>query len=200
VLLSHPRVCQAAAFAIPHPTLGEDLAAAVTVLAKDETIESLIREYLTKRLAEFKVPRHILVLDDLPKGSTGKIQRHKLAAKFIETLQKEFVEPRNELELVVSSIFAGVLDIPRVSVNDDFLALGGDSLRAMQVLSRVRILFQVNLSIVTLFKKRTVAELANEIARVTNSSDDSPIAAILTELENLSEEKPGINLSMDQQK
>jgi hypothetical protein len=74
----------------------------------------------------------------------------------------------------------------RRGASDNFLALGGDSLRATQVLSRVRSLFSVNLSIATLFFKATVAQLAEEIAGSTEALDHNSKATILAELTALS--------------
>ena len=186
-LLDHPQVFQAAAFAVPHPTFGEQIAAAVVVLDKDQITESMIREYLFGRLAEFKVPSRVLIVDELPNGSTGKIQRMKLAAVFAQRLAKEFVKPRNELEIVVASIFADVLGVEKISADDDFLRLGGDSLRATQVISRIRALFQVDLPIVTLFNKATVAKLAAEIAASIEFLAATSTEKILTGLHDLSE-------------
>jgi acyl-CoA synthetase (AMP-forming)/AMP-acid ligase II len=78
-LLRHPGVAEAAAFAVPHPRLGEDVAAAV-VLEKGAAVTPLeLRKFLAARLASFKIPRRIVVLDRLPKGATGKVQRQRLA-------------------------------------------------------------------------------------------------------------------------
>jgi len=77
-LQRHPDVAEAAAFAIPHPRLGEDVAAAV-VLREGATATALnLREFLLPRLAQFKIPRRIVFVERLPKGATGKVQRHRL--------------------------------------------------------------------------------------------------------------------------
>ena len=78
VLQRHPAVAEAAAFAVPHPRLGEDVAAAV-VLKAGATVTSLeLREFLLPALAQFKIPRRIVFVDRLPKGATGKVQRQRL--------------------------------------------------------------------------------------------------------------------------
>jgi oxalate---CoA ligase len=77
-LQRHPDVAEAAAFAVPHPRLGEDVAAAV-VLREGATMTQLkLREFLLPRLAQFKIPRRIVFVDRLPKGATGKVQRQRL--------------------------------------------------------------------------------------------------------------------------
>ena len=79
-LLDHRAVAQACAFAVPHPRLGEDIAAAV-VLKEGETVdEKALRTFAAHRLADFKVPRRIVFVAELPKGPTGKVQRVGMAA------------------------------------------------------------------------------------------------------------------------
>ena len=80
-LLRHPSVAQAVTFAVPHPKLGEDVAAAVVVADGAEVSERELRGFLSESLAAFKVPRQVLVLDELPKGPTGKLQRIGLAER-----------------------------------------------------------------------------------------------------------------------
>ena len=81
VLLDHPAVQQAVTFAVPHAKLGEEVAAAVVLREGAVATEAAIREMVAARLAAFKVPRRIVILDEIPKGATGKVQRVGLAAK-----------------------------------------------------------------------------------------------------------------------
>jgi acyl-CoA synthetase (AMP-forming)/AMP-acid ligase II len=81
VLMDHPAVQQVVTFAMPHAKLGEDVAAAVVLREGKNADEKEIREFAAKRLADFKVPRKILILEEIPKGATGKLQRIGLAQK-----------------------------------------------------------------------------------------------------------------------
>jgi acyl-CoA synthetase (AMP-forming)/AMP-acid ligase II len=81
VLMDHPAVAQVVTFATPHHKLGEEVAAAVVVRDGQSTSERELREFASCRLAEFKVPRRIIFLTEIPKGATGKVQRIGLAAK-----------------------------------------------------------------------------------------------------------------------
>jgi acyl-CoA synthetase (AMP-forming)/AMP-acid ligase II len=81
VLLDHPSVAQAVTFAVPHPMLGEDVAAAVVLQPGALADERALRDFAGSRLAAFKVPRKVVFLDEIPKGATGKLQRIGLAAK-----------------------------------------------------------------------------------------------------------------------
>ena len=81
VLLQHSNISQAVTFAIPHKKLGEDIGAAVVLVDPTKTNETDIKEFLKVQIANFKIPRRIVFLDEIPKGSTGKIQRIGLAEK-----------------------------------------------------------------------------------------------------------------------
>jgi len=79
--MDHPAVAQVVTFAIPHDKLGEDIGAAVVLKEDRQATERELREFVQSRLADFKVPRRILLLEEIPKGATGKLQRIGLAAK-----------------------------------------------------------------------------------------------------------------------
>ena len=81
VLMTHPAVLQAVTFAIPHEKLGEDVAAAIVLREAATATDRELREYVGSRLADFKVPRRILFVPEIPKGATGKLQRIGLAQK-----------------------------------------------------------------------------------------------------------------------
>ncbi|MGF1562041.1 MAG: acyl--CoA ligase [Geminicoccaceae bacterium] len=81
ILSAHPAIAQVVTFALPHPKLGEEVAAAVVLKDGAEATEAQIRAFAGERLAAFKVPRKVVILDEIPKGATGKLQRIGLAAK-----------------------------------------------------------------------------------------------------------------------
>ncbi|AZO09288.1 AMP-dependent synthetase [Mesorhizobium sp. M3A.F.Ca.ET.080.04.2.1] len=81
VLMDHPAVAQVVTFAMPHDKLGEEVAAAVVLREGQSASEAEIRGFAATRLADFKVPRKVVILDEIPKGATGKLQRIGLAAK-----------------------------------------------------------------------------------------------------------------------
>ena len=78
-LLQHPAVAQAVTFAMPHERLGEEVAAAVVLRDASEADERILRKFVSERLADFKTPRKIVILEEIPKGATGKVQRINLA-------------------------------------------------------------------------------------------------------------------------
>ena len=81
VLLDHPAVAQAVTFALPHDKLGEEVAAALVAADGAEIDKREVRKFVARRLADFKVPRRVVVLEEIPKGPTGKIQRIGLAER-----------------------------------------------------------------------------------------------------------------------
>jgi acyl-CoA synthetase (AMP-forming)/AMP-acid ligase II len=81
VLMDHPAVQQVVTFAMPHAKLGEEVAAAIVLREGRQASEKDIREFAAQRLADFKIPRKIVFLAEIPKGATGKLQRIGLAQK-----------------------------------------------------------------------------------------------------------------------
>ena len=81
IIMNHPNVAQVITFSIPHAKLGEDVGAALVLIDPDKTTKSDIKEYLRGKIAAFKIPRTVIFMKEIPKGSTGKIQRIGLAKK-----------------------------------------------------------------------------------------------------------------------
>jgi len=81
VIMDHPAVAQCVTFAMPHKSLGEDVAAAVVLKEGQSAEEADIRSFVMDRLADFKAPRKVVILEEIPKGATGKLQRIGLAEK-----------------------------------------------------------------------------------------------------------------------
>lgn len=163
-LMEHPGVAQAVAFAVPHPSLGEDVAAAVVPEAGVRVLEEELRAHCFARLAPHQVPSRIVQVDAVPKGPTGKLQRIGLAAKLEPLLQHTPQEPpEGEVEELVGQVFAAVLGIPVPSRDSNFFALGGDSLKGQQVVSRLNSQVPLDLPATLLFRHPTLRLLAAEL-------------------------------------
>jgi acyl carrier protein len=192
VLMDHPAVAQAVTFAVPHPRIGEDVATAV-VLRKDSVVdERELRKLVFNRLSDFKVPSQILIVDQIPKGPTGKLQRIGLAEKLASRLKADYVPPRNPIEDIIARIWMDLLGLDRVSIYDNFFILGGDSLMATRVVSRIRQAFNVELPVPTIFHEPKVVDLAAVIDKKLRKGgvrDDSEIIKELEGLEDLTEEE-----------
>lgn len=189
IVMELPPVYQAVTFPIFHPTLGEDVVTAVVLKPNQTITPQAIREYLFKNLADFKVPTQVIVVDEIPKGATGKLQRIGLADKLADALKTENIAPRNEIESKIAAIFQEILNLDSVSIYDNFFALGGDSIKAIQVVNRLNSVFNLDWVNVILFQKPTLVELATEIELFANSNQAQEIENISRELQNLSSEE-----------
>ncbi len=158
VLTSHPDVAQAVAFAVPHPRLGEDVAAAVVLRPGATAGERELRQFCLERLAPQKAPSRFVFVDAIPKGPTGKIQRIGLAKALASRLEVPYAAPATAVGEAIASVWAELLGHARVGANDNFFALGGDSLLATRALSRVGLMFDVEAPIGSLFRGPTLGE------------------------------------------
>jgi hypothetical protein len=168
VLMDHPAVAQAVTFAVPDARLREEIAAAVVLRQGATATERDIRQFATRRLADFKVPRRVFIVEHLPTGSIGKLQRLGLA----ETLGLVAPEPAlptrhvdspaqpTPVEEMLVGLWTQVLGRTDVGLHDDFFQVGGDSLLATQLLSRIRDVMQVEVPLLTFSEAPTVANLA----------------------------------------
>ncbi|MBB4372446.1 amino acid adenylation domain-containing protein [Bradyrhizobium sp. cir1] len=168
VLLGHPAVLEAGVFAVPHPKLGENVAAVVVLRPNSEASSDQLRQFARKRLAAYKVPSLIRSVAALPKGGSGKVKRNALAGLIAETADAgETHPPRNALETQLAEIWAGLLELPQVGIDQDVFALGADSLAVTQMRSRLRERFSVDFSFEDIFDCATVAALAARIETAT---------------------------------
>lgn len=177
-LLSHPDVIDAAVFPVPHGRLGADVAAAVVLRQDAKVSAQRLRDFARERLAGFKVPGLIRIVPEIPKGGGGKIKRGELAAAFSKTPPAadkrggEMVSPRSELERQLAGIWADILDIDQIGVDQDVFALGVDSLAMTHMILRLEERFGVDFSFEDIFNAPTVAALALRVESSEKGSTD----------------------------
>lgn len=161
-LLEHPNVDEAAVFSIRHKTLGEDVGAAVT-LKRPVQIEEL-HAFLVPRLSAFKIPGQFTILDRLPRNPVGKIDRLALA-RIAEAARAEtgHVAPRNELESFLVDLWSRELSVNMIGINDDFSALGGDSLSSMRILIALEEVLEEPVPESAMANFSTIARLAQSL-------------------------------------
>jgi len=171
VLLAHPEVLEAVTFPVAHPSLGEEVAAAVVLRQPGAATAKQLREFTASRLAAFKVPRQVVIVSQIPKGATGKIQRAALAGQLGVTAADQngtettgaFEPPQTATEKLIADIWGEVLGLKQVGRRDNFFQLGGDSLIAARILNRVHARLHVDVPFIDFFEKPSVAGVAETI-------------------------------------
>ncbi|UNO41478.1 non-ribosomal peptide synthetase [Streptomyces sp. MST-110588] len=127
---------------------------------------AVLKEHMARGLPEYMVPSALVVLDELPLTINGKVDRRALPAPdstlFAPTAER--VAPRNELEEVLAGIWSQALQLDGIGVHDNFFELGGNSIVSIQVISRVRKAFGIEVSARALFDRPTIAEFAERVA------------------------------------
>ena len=125
-----------------------------------------LNRFLANNLPKYMIPSAFVTLDRLPLNPNGKVDRFALPKPELtrSRLAAEFVAPRNATERVLAQIFAEVLKIERVGVDDNFFDLGGYSLLITKLISQVLTTFNVEVSVIDLFEEPTVGGLAERIA------------------------------------
>ncbi|HEX3131787.1 MAG TPA: amino acid adenylation domain-containing protein [Thermoanaerobaculia bacterium] len=141
------------------------------VAGTDPSVQEL-REALAQRLPAFMVPNDFVVLERLPLTPSGKVDRRALPSPGPVRPEAEavYVAPRNPVEEALAGIWTEVLGVEPVSVCDDFFALGGHSLSAARVLSRVRDLLRVEVALPVVFERRTIERMADLISTLEPSA------------------------------
>jgi hypothetical protein len=120
----------------------------------------VLRGHLQTSLPEFMIPAAFVSLAALPLTASGKLDRRALPSPSFEAAEEGYAPPRDELEQVLVEIVGRVLRLERVGVHDRFFRIGGNSLTAIQVISRVRDLFKAEVTVASFFEHATVAGLA----------------------------------------
>jgi len=186
IFMDHAAVEQAVTFPVPNEILGEEVAIAVVLRPQFAVTADELREFVSQKLADFKVPRQILIVSEIPKGAFGKIQRHRLAKQLdvqpLDQLPRKievpYAPPRTPEESMLVDIWGRVLGQKVVGIHDDFFRLGGDSVLATQVISQVRNVMQIELSPTSLFATPTVAELAQSFTARKKAAAIPPIRSV----------------------
>jgi amino acid adenylation domain-containing protein len=166
-LVQHESVREAVVI-VREDDAGDKRLAAYLVCGQEHTPTAAeLRQFLIDRVAAHLVPADFVLLKSLPLNPNGKMDRRALLEVEGVSLElnRSFVAPRTEVEEVLAVIWSDVLRKERVGVEDNFFALGGHSLAAMQVMTRIRKVFQVELSLRTVFESTSVALLAQAIVQ-----------------------------------
>ncbi|MDZ4151835.1 non-ribosomal peptide synthetase, partial [Methylicorpusculum sp.] len=185
VLLQNPAVSEAAVV-VREDGPGDKYLAAYWVSNPASAPDmEVLQDFLKARLPDYMIPTVLMELERLPLTGNGKLDRKALPAPdFGLQFADQYVAPRDEAEKILARVWSEVLRIERIGINDNFFALGGDSILAIQVAGRAR---QAGLAFMPrqLFELQTIAKLAETIAQTgiitfvqENSAGDAPLTPI----------------------
>ncbi|RVW06542.1 non-ribosomal peptide synthetase [Rhodococcus spongiicola] len=175
-LASNPDVRHSAVLVRKTPAGSNYLAAYVVTNGDDEVTGDNLRAWAADRLPEYMVPSAFVVLDAFPLTPNGKLDRRALPEPDLAAAA-EHVAPRTDLEATLCALIAGVLGLEQVGVTDDFFALGGDSIVAIQLVSQARC-EGLSVSARDVFQLRTAGALAAALhVRVADGADTDDVAA-----------------------
>jgi amino acid adenylation domain-containing protein len=181
----HPEIAGAAVLALPSPGGGGGLGVTAYVVpragaenAAAAALPAALRQYLAARLPAYMVPGGWVILDALPRTANGKVDRSALARTESPAAghggrEALHTSPRTPAELAVAAIWREVLGIAEVGAEDDFFLLGGHSLAATRVLSRLRQELGVELALSDLFEHAVLADLAAAVEAAGPAGEDA---------------------------
>ncbi|GAA1930721.1 hypothetical protein GCM10009716_42690 [Streptomyces sodiiphilus] len=173
-LLQCPGVVAAAAAAVPDATGGLGLAAYVVTApgSAETTGPAALRAWCARQLPHWAVPSDFVALDELPTGTSGKLDRSALPAVRPDRAASGagYAEPRDETERVIAGIWAEVLGVDRVGIDDGFFELGGHSLLATMAVSRIAERLGRDVELRTLFENPRIREFGPQVARARQAS------------------------------
>ena len=143
---------------------------------KNNQLVPQLRRFLQEKLPNYMIPAAFVLLEALPLTPNGKVDRRALPApdqKSRALLDVELVPPRTPTDTILLNIWTDILGLNEVGILDNFFLLGGDSIQATKLISRVRDTFKIELSLHRLFESPTVAEFSQEIISATHSTTHS---------------------------
>ncbi|MFI6579569.1 amino acid adenylation domain-containing protein [Embleya sp. NPDC050493] len=156
---AHPEVAQAAVIARSGAGGKQLVAYVVPTPGGGETATTELRAFVSERLPEFMVPSAFVTLERLPLSPNGKLDHKALPAPEL-TGSAAYRAPRTPQEEVLAGLFADVLGVGKVGIDDNFFDLGGHSLRATRLVGRIRTVLRIDVPMRTVFQSPTVAGLA----------------------------------------
>jgi acyl carrier protein len=186
-IIAHPGVADVAVVGTADPYLGQEIVAFVVPMTGAACEARQLLDHCEREVGPFKTPSRIRWIAELPRGLSGKVQRHRLLdlVEPVDFVGERSADSRGQAPqpadggdegLTIAQIFASVLGVERVEAHDDFFVLGGDSLLATQLVSGVRRSLGIELSLREVFEHPTAAGLAGHIEASGRGTLGGPMA------------------------
>lgn len=131
-----------------------------------------LRDYLKRQLPDYMIPAFFVVLDELPLSASGKLDTHKLPEPEAND-SNQVLKPRNEMEGILKKIWVETLKIKHISIDDNFFDLGGNSLSAARLITKIRKITHKNILLKDLYHTETIAHLAEFINNAEDLEDEN---------------------------
>ena len=188
ILLRHPEIHEVATFPIIHPTMGEEVGAAIVLESQSSLSEQKIRHYADHRITPYRRPKVICLVPSIPVSPTGKIQRHKLAEQLDIKVPQQAgnIDPATDTEQVLQDLWADTLGL-RPGLNNNFFMMGGDSLKSVALALAIEEKFGIHLPPVFVYGTSTIQSLAaaidagsyrNHLAQLRDSGQEIPLVFV----------------------
>ncbi|MFH1537853.1 MAG: amino acid adenylation domain-containing protein [bacterium] len=177
-LLNHPAIKQAFVTAGKAEDGNRELVAYI-VSEEEELSVSSVREHLAGELPDYMVPAYFVRLDSMPLNSNGKVDTNALPPPEDSSLTgAAYEKPRNEVEEKLAGVWQKVLKRKRVGVHDNYFVIGGDSIKAIQIVAKLARL-NLKLKVRDLFQYPTIAELAGRVAGAEREAEQGPVSGLV---------------------
>jgi amino acid adenylation domain-containing protein len=168
------------------------------IVLSDDTNAAQLHEHCALQLPDYMLPSAFIMMSELPRTISGKIDRRALPTSMEINGRRDYVAPGTPAEELICNVFADVLRLPRVGAADNFFHIGGHSLSATRVVSRVKVTLGAAVGLRDLFEAPTPALLAKRVAQIESGSSDVEPGPPLGPLRR--EEAVGLPLSFAQQR
>ncbi|MEO1561265.1 MAG: amino acid adenylation domain-containing protein, partial [Cyanobacteria bacterium J06632_19] len=186
VLNSHPQVQQGVV--ITTSDVGSNKRLIGYVVCKESLTNQELRDFIKQKLPEYMVPSIFVFLDTLPLTPNGKVDRKALQATDTDIYEiereTEYIAPRNHTEETIANIFGEVVKVQNVGIHDDFFSLGGNSLLATQLISRLKVAFDLEIPLGLIFESPTVAQLEAKFTELRTKNSSLNLSSIQPRTEN----------------
>ena len=169
VLSQHELVVEAAVI-VRKNNLGEFLAAYIVPNTKQPPTAEILKSYLQQKLPPYMIPKRFIFLDTFPQTTSGKVDLRALAALNLDESEGEIIAPRDRLESEIVELLKNILGISKISIQDNFIELGGNSLLAARLVTEIEHQYARKIAISRVFQAPTAEAIANLIRQGENKS------------------------------